>query len=114
MKAFQLGFQNGQQVKLPDDMDSWRLAAPPASKPCIDDTRTWLGCNPTRQLNCPFYANGEKLPGCTTYPRGGSPYKPLLKTTKYGNMKYGGHKPPIDPAEPDIDELDGFSIEEAS
>lgn len=106
---FDKGFQTRLPLEIQGNLGDFRTAKPPAEKPCIDSYRNWLGCNPTRQLSCPFFAKGEKLPGCATYPTGGKPYHTIYKP-----LTIARGKKPINPFEPEQAELDGFSIEEAS
>lgn len=108
MRYFDRGFGNRLPVEIQGNSGDFLTAKPPSPKPCIDDARRWLGCNPTRQASCPFFAHGSKLPGCATYPTGGQPHKTIYKP-----LRIARNKPAIDPTIQQ-GELDGFSIEEAS
>lgn len=99
---FERGFGNRVRVEIAGNEGDFLTAKPPTPKPCIDSSRNWLGCNPTRQANCPFFANGRKIVGCATYSK--LEYDPAYKP-----LRIARNLPPIDPAE-----LDGFTIEEAS
>ena len=92
------------EIDIAGDAFNFKRATPPAQKPCIDDARRWLGCNPTRQANCAFFDGKNKLPGCALYPTNGAPHKTIWRASKIAP-----NKPPIAPSE-----LDGYHIEEAS
>lgn len=61
-----------------------RSGAPAGERACLDDARRWLGCQKER---CIFFANGQKLPGCVTFPHNGEPFK--LPPQKPAKPHYG-------------------------
>ena len=101
---FERGFHQRLPVEIQGNAGDFLTAKPPTPKPCIDSSRNWLGCNPTRQANCAYFDGKNKLPGCALYPTNGTPHKTIYKP-----LRIARNLPPIDPKD-----LDGFSIEEAS
>jgi hypothetical protein len=57
-----------------------RSGEPAGARACLDDARRYSACTPALQARCNFFANGQKLPGCVTFPRNGEPFK--LKPVK--------------------------------